>query len=150
MVASLPPARMASASPILIMRQASPMLWFEVAQAVTMHMFGPRRPHSMEIMPLAMLAIIIGMVKGETRDGLFLMSAECWVSRVSSPPMPLPTMTPTRVVSILSISMPESAAAILAAAMASWVKRSARRESLWLLNHGAGSKSTTSPPILQS
>jgi hypothetical protein len=55
------------------MRQASPMLWLEVAQAVTMTMFGPMRPNSMEMMPLPMLEIIIGMVKGETRFGPLVM-----------------------------------------------------------------------------
>ncbi len=41
MVASAPPQMKPSASPNLMMRQASPMLWLEVAQAVTMAMFGP-------------------------------------------------------------------------------------------------------------
>ena len=71
MEASDPPQTMQSASPNLIMRQASPMLLFEVAQAVTMAMFGPMKPYSVAIMPLAMLVIIIGMRKGETRLGLF-------------------------------------------------------------------------------
>ena len=43
------------------------MALFEVAQAVTMHMFGPRIPNSIEINPLAMLLISMGMVKAETR-----------------------------------------------------------------------------------
>ena len=48
------------------------MALFEVAQAVTMHMFGPRNPNSIEINPLAMLLISIGMVKAETRLGPFV------------------------------------------------------------------------------
>src|SRR5437763_246484 len=67
--ASEPPARKTSASPNLIMRQDSPMALFEVAQAVTIHMFGPRIPNSIEINPLAMLLMSIGMVKAETRFG---------------------------------------------------------------------------------
>src|ERR1700730_9173717 len=62
--ASEPPAKKMSASPNFMMRQDSPMALFEVAQAVTMHMFGPRSPNSIEITPLAMLLISMGMVKG--------------------------------------------------------------------------------------
>ncbi len=52
----------------------------------------------MEIIPLAMLLIIIGMVKG-TRLGCFV-SEEPWLSSsVMRPPMPEPTITPTRVTS---------------------------------------------------
>ena len=67
--ASEPPARKMSASPNLIMRHDSPIALFEVAQAVTMQKFGPCSPYSIEISPLAMLLISIGMVKGETRPG---------------------------------------------------------------------------------
>ena len=45
------------------------MALFEVAQAVTMQKFGPFKPNSIEMMPLAMLLISIGIVKGETREG---------------------------------------------------------------------------------
>src|SRR5256714_14095121 len=67
--ASEPPARKISASPNLIVRHDSPIELFEVAQAVTMHMFGPRKPNSIEMTPLAMLLISIGMVNGDVRDG---------------------------------------------------------------------------------
>src|SRR5438132_10638759 len=67
--ASEPPARKISASPNLIIRHDSPMALFEVAQAVTMHMFGPCSPYSIEMRPLAILLINIGIVKGEFRDG---------------------------------------------------------------------------------
>jgi hypothetical protein len=76
MEASDPPQIMQSASPNLMMRQASPMLLFDVAQAVTMAMFGPMYPNSPAIMPLAMLLIIMGIKKGETRLGLF--SSNIW------------------------------------------------------------------------
>src|SRR5436190_23883908 len=67
--ASEPPARKISASPNLIVRHDSPIALFEVAQAVTMQRLGPCRPYSIEISPLAMLLINIGMVKGEFREG---------------------------------------------------------------------------------
>src|SRR5205085_3671330 len=71
--ASDPPARKMSASPNLIMRHDSPIALFDVAHAVTMQRFGPRRPNSIEINPLAMLLISIGMVKGEVREGPLLI-----------------------------------------------------------------------------
>ena len=55
-----------------MMRHASPIALLEVAQAVTMHMFGPRKPNSIEIRPLAMLLMSIGMVKAETRRRAFV------------------------------------------------------------------------------
>src|SRR2546423_8327691 len=67
--ASAPPARKMSASPNLIMRHDSPMALFEVAHAVTMQKFGPCNPNSIEINPLAMLLMSIGIVNAETRDG---------------------------------------------------------------------------------
>ena len=41
-VASEPPEKMIWASPILIVRQASPMAWLEVAQAEQVAKLGPR------------------------------------------------------------------------------------------------------------
>ena len=41
------------------------MAWAEVAQAVTTGRVGPAAPKRMEIMPAAMLEIIMGMMKGE-------------------------------------------------------------------------------------
>ena len=48
------------------------MALFDVAQAVTMQMLGPRRPYSIEMRPLAILLINIGIVNGEVRDGPFV------------------------------------------------------------------------------
>jgi hypothetical protein len=70
--ASDPPARKISASPNLIVRQDSPMALFDVAQAVTMHILGPRKSYSIEMSPLAILLINIGIVNGEVRDGPFV------------------------------------------------------------------------------
>ncbi len=91
-----------------MMRHDSPIALFEVAQAVTMHRFGPRNPNSIEMRPLAMLLMSIGMVKAETRDGPLLTRALCWSSSVFSPPMPLLTMTPKRSRFTFSRSIPES------------------------------------------
>ena len=115
MDASEPPATNASASPNLMLRQASPMALFAVAHAVTWHMFGPCNPRSMLNWPVAMLEIIIGIMNGETRFGPLVIRTVCWVSRVESPPMPLPRKQPKRVRSTFSRSTPESVIAILPA-----------------------------------
>src|SRR6266513_6355312 len=75
--ASEPPARKISASPNLIIRQDSPIALFDVAQAVTMHMLGPCSPYSMEMSPLAMLLINIGIVNGDFLDGPFVNRTAC-------------------------------------------------------------------------
>ncbi len=41
--ASAPPANITCASPILMVRQASPMAWLAVAQAEQVAKFGPRK-----------------------------------------------------------------------------------------------------------
>ena len=121
MQASLPPVSMTSASPNLMMRQASPMQWLAVAQAVTMAMFGPRRPCSIEMKPLAILLIIIGIMKGDVRSGPFSAIFVTWSSMVCRPPTPLPIITPARSRSVEARSRPESSRLILAAATASCV-----------------------------
>ena len=70
------------------------------------------------MMPLAMLEIIIGIVKGETRFGPLVRQTSCSRSSVPRPPMPLPTITPTRRESTAETSRPLSAIAIFAAATA--------------------------------
>ena len=72
------------------------------------------------IMPVAMFVIIIGMRKGLTRPGPLFKRISYCVSMVLRPPMPLPTMTPTRCGSRLSGFNPASFAAIFEAAMANW------------------------------
>src|SRR5205807_9145748 len=69
MDASAPPARKMSASPDLMIRHDSPMALFDVAQAVTIQRFGPRKPNSIEMTPPAMLLISMGIVNGEFRPG---------------------------------------------------------------------------------
>ena len=98
------------------------MAWHAVAQAETVAKFGPRRPNSIETSPLAMFEIIIGIMNGETRPGPLFMRTVCWSSSDFSPPMPLPIITPNRVGSgYCAASMPPSAIAIFAAAMANCV-----------------------------
>ena len=106
--ASAPPARNISASPNLIIRQASPILLLAVAHAVTIDILGPQSPYSIEMRPLAILLIIIGIVKGDTRLGPLLRYISCCFSKVINPPMPLPTMQPNRKGSNLHSSIPLS------------------------------------------
>ena len=115
-----------------------------------MDMFGPRRSYSMETKPLAMLLIIMAMVKGDTREGPRSNSRRHSSSMLLRPPIPLPTITPKRSWFTVSRSIPESASAIFAAAIANCAKRSARRASLGELKYLVGSKPLTSPAILQS
>jgi len=72
----------------------------------------------MAIMPLAIFEIIMGMVNGDTRLGPFSNKVTCSRSKVAKPPIPLPTITPKRRLSIAATSTPASAIAILAAATA--------------------------------
>ena len=48
------------------------MALFDVAQAVTIQRLGPWRSNSIEITPLAMLLMSIGIVNGEFRVGPFV------------------------------------------------------------------------------
>ena len=73
----------------------------------------------MEIIPAAMLEMIIGMKNTETLEGPFSIYLVCSWWMVLNPPMPLPMITPTRKGSRSSNLVPTSSMAILAAAMAS-------------------------------
>ena len=151
MDASEPPARKTSASPNLMIRQDSPMALLDVAHAVTMHRLGPRRSNSMEITPPAMLLINIGIVNGEFRPGPFVNKICNWSCRVFNPPIPVLMITPKRSRRLrFATSIPLSATAIFAAAIASCVNRSVRRMSFGFLKNGLGSKPWTCPPIRQS
>ena len=124
MLPSAPPVTMTSAMSHLMAWNASPMAWAEVEQAVETAVFGPISPCSMEMVPLAELEIILGMVNGLSRLGPRSMYTVCCSSQVISPPMPLPTIEPQRKRSSLEKSRPDSAMASLAAATANWAKRS--------------------------
>ena len=69
MAASAPPAIMTSAWSHLIWWNASPMACPAVEQAVATAVFGPISPYSIEMVPVAELAIIFGIVNGLSRDG---------------------------------------------------------------------------------
>jgi hypothetical protein len=66
MLASVPPASMASASPCLMRRKASPIAFSPVAHAVDAAMVGPQRPCRMPMFPAAMLMRMRGTKKGLT------------------------------------------------------------------------------------
>src|SRR4051794_21750227 len=62
--ASAPPATITSASPHMIRRDASPIAWTPVAQAVTAEWFGPLKPYLIETWPDARLISADGMKNG--------------------------------------------------------------------------------------
>lgn len=72
-------------------RKASPTVLEEVAQAVTTGSVGPFAAKRMAIVPAAMLEIIIGIKKGDTRLGPRSCSLSVSLTNVVIPPMPDPT-----------------------------------------------------------
>ena len=147
MVASAPPANMTCASPILMVRQASPRAWLEVAQAEQVAKLGPRSLWYIENRPEAMFEMSIGIMKGESRSGpRSSRTLHCSVT-VCSPPMPEPMNTPISSRLTRSRSSPESRKACQAACTPNWEKRSVRRISLGDGKAGSGSKSFTSAAI---
>ncbi|MNN10650.1 hypothetical protein D3C81_1235800 [compost metagenome] len=77
MQASAPPAIITSASPLCITLNASPIVFVEVAQAVTAHSTNPLAPYFIAISPEAILDIIIGTKNGLTLPGPFSRSTLC-------------------------------------------------------------------------
>ena len=67
------------------------MALLPVAQAVTIGMEAPWKSYLMAMRPPAMLMIIPGTKKGETRRGPFSISTCCSLAKVPIPPMPDPT-----------------------------------------------------------
>jgi hypothetical protein len=67
-----------------------------VEQAVTTEWFGPLKPYLIEIWPETRLMSAAGMKKGLSRRGPRSFTVMAPSQRVSSPPMPEPTMTPVR------------------------------------------------------
>ena len=67
--ASVPPANMTSARPILIASAASPIAMLDAAQAVLSDIKGPFVPSSIETHPAPMFGMIDGIENGLTRSG---------------------------------------------------------------------------------
>ena len=62
---------------------------------------------TIEKIPLEIFAIIIGIRNGDTRLTFPFTILVCSFSRVPSPPIPLPSITPVRNLSTASGSIPE-------------------------------------------
>ena len=127
--ASVPPATTTSARPARIMSRAWPMASEPEAQAVTAVWTGPLMPKWMAMLPAASLPIIIGTVSGSIRDGPDSSSLAWLCSKISMPPMPLPSMTAVRSRSTAAPSSPASFQAWTAAATANWVNSAILRAS---------------------
>src|SRR6266540_362809 len=122
------------------------MEWLPVAQADTGEKFGPFMPYFRLICPGARLMMRLGMKNGPIFFTPFAMSVPCSSSIVPRPPMPAPTMQPTRSASSFAMSRPASFTAMPAAASAKWMNRSLRRTSLRSMNCAA-SNPFTSPAM---
>ena len=92
--------------------------------------------------------MIEGMKNGFTRRCPLFTAVRCVSSSVASPPMPLPTITPQRSPSGLSVGRAASCSASWVAARPSWMNRSFRRAS-FLSMKLAGSNPFTSPAMRQ-
>ncbi len=110
------------------------------------HDSGPRSPSCIETWAAPMFATIIGMKNGERRSApRSSWSCTCW-AKVPRPPMPLPTIAPTRSRVSSSTVSAASSSARRAAATASWLKRSMRRAAFFSMK-SVGSKPFTSQAI---
>jgi len=114
-VASAPPASITWASPILMVRQASPMAWLAVAQAEQMAKLGPRKLKYIETTPDAMFEISMGIMNGDSRPGPRSSKIFNCSLVVCKPPMPDPRNTPISSQFSLARSRPESCNALHAA-----------------------------------
>ncbi len=92
--ASAPPAIITSASPYLIILDASPIACAPVEQAVTTEWFGPLKPYLILTCPDNKLISADGIKKGLTFLGPFAFSNSVVLAMVSKPPMPEPRITP--------------------------------------------------------
>ena len=127
-------------------RTASPIAWEPAAHADATPKLGPCGPSSIPTIPAAVFPRIAGTMNGDTF--LPLSRASACFSNVSIPPKAEPMMQPNRHESVFSRSIALSATAILLAAIARCVYRSVDLTLFLLSNHGAGSKSLHSAPIV--
>ncbi len=125
--ASVPPATTTSARPARIMSRPSAIASAPVAQALATECTPARAPNSRPTQAAGPFGISIGMVCGETRRGPDASSTSSWASRVSAPPMPEPTLTPSRSGSSPESARPASDQAWWAAIRAIASERSSRR-----------------------
>ena len=88
--------------------------------------------------------MVLGIKNEETLLGPLVRSSSCCSQITSSPPMPLPSTTPTRSGSNPASCRPLSSHACAAATIAIWVNRAMRFASR-LLIYGSGVKSFTCP-----
>src|SRR6266542_1598123 len=138
MMASAPPAIITSASSRWMIFMASPMAWLPVAQAVTTDELGPLAPNRIEITPEAILMMIIGTKKGETRSIPRAFRMSYCSSRVPMPPMPEPTSTPKRAPSTASTLRSASSTAMTAQAIA-YLRKGSNLRSSFLSMYLSGS-----------
>ena len=92
--ASAPPATATVERPDATMRAALPMAWVPAAQAVVTVSQGPPRPKRIDTLAVAALGIIMGTMKGDTRDGPFSLRTRTCSRTVCRPPMPVVTTQP--------------------------------------------------------
>ncbi len=129
-VASAPPTMATSTISARSISQPIPMASLPEAQAEATDRLGPMAPMSIEVMPAAPLAIIIGMTNGLMRRGP--LSAMAWTA-ASIDPMPptaLAIITPTRPAFSGVIEKRDCARACWTAGTARSWNRSRRRFSL--------------------
>ena len=88
--ASAPPTITASARPLRISSNPSPIAVALAAHAVTGADVGPMAPMSMAISPAAILGIIIGHMYGLTRSGPLSRMVWKLASKLAIPPIPVP------------------------------------------------------------
>ena len=117
---SVPPANITSSAPYFIVLYASPILWVEDAQAVTIDTDSPFKFKSIAIFPAGILAIDIGINIGETLLCPFCIFISHWFWIVVNPPIPELTNTPTFSKSVFSFVILLSKKASLAATIANW------------------------------
>ena len=77
-------------------RNASPIAWVPVAQAVVTPMEIPLAPVSMEIFPAIIFGTVMVTMSGDTLETPRSMAFFVSRSSVMIPPMPVPPMTPRR------------------------------------------------------
>ena len=136
-----------------------------MAHAVTTGSVGPVAWWRMDTAPHGMLAIIMGIMKGEALRGPSSWIFSTCSTVVWKPPMPDPTKVPTRSAATLgsgacppsgtdaatrgepAMTSPASATASSEAARANWVARSLRLAST-LVRWSSGSKPLTSAATL--